>query len=403
MYYSRSYLLQKPKRTARRKRKKLAALATLMLLVLAVVLSVNLISVFRSIHNRADWAAALRLQGGGDERVYLLYGIDFWGASPYVDRLVLLHHDTAHKTISLLYIPGNTLVKTEKGTAGPLGRLYGSLDESEFIAMVQELVGVAVHHYVAADYQGIIAMGDYLGGIGIEALQGEENAGEELLPKDREQLTGLALYRYFLSAGFNEPPWNQLKRQQKVLAGIWKGMEQKKFWQWPKMIRLFSPYLETDLSWRELNNAREELGGYDFASMEMLTLPGKEKVVGGTLCWAPDKKALKDVVRLLNEGYLVKPAQVRVEVLNGSGIEGLAAKAAALLEREGFEVVRTGNADHFNYTATEVIALGETVDKARAAALYLPGASMLHQHDPEAQIDVQVIIGSSYAEQIDNR
>ena len=402
MYYSRSYLLQKPKRTARRKGKRIAAFAVLMLLVLAVVISVNLISLFRSFHNSADWAAALRLQKGGDEQVYLLYGIDFWGASPYVDRLVLLHHDTAHKTISLLYIPGNTLIKTEKGGAEPLGRLYGSLDESAFIALVQDLTGIAVHHYVAADYQGIIAMGDYLGGVKCEALQGGEKESGVLLPEGRERLTGLALYRYFLSAILSEPPWDQLKRQQKVLAGIWKGMTQKRSWQWPKMIRILSPYLKTDLSWRELTAVREELAGYDFAEMKTLILPGKEKIIGGVLCWAPDKKALKDVVRLLNEGYLVKPAQVQVEVLNGSGVEGLAAKAAALLEREGFAVVRTGNADHFNYTVTEVIALGETVDKARAVALYLPGASMLHRHDPEAQIDVQIIIGSGYAGNEDN-
>jgi len=43
-------------------------------------------------------------------------------------------------------------------------------------------------------------------------------------------------------------------------------------------------------------------------------------------------------VRLINEGYLVSPAEVRVEVLNGSGIDGLASEIAALLEQEGFQV-----------------------------------------------------------------
>ena len=79
-----------------------------MLLILAVVFSVNLITIFNSMHNDADWAQALRLQRGGDERVYILYGIDYWGANPYVERMLLVHHHTLNRSISLLYIPGNT-------------------------------------------------------------------------------------------------------------------------------------------------------------------------------------------------------------------------------------------------------------------------------------------------------
>lgn len=401
MDHGRSYLLHKPRKTARRKCKLAVTFIALMLLVLAVVFSVNLVSSFRSIHNSADWARALRLQKGGDERVYLLCGIDYWGAKPYADRLLLLHHDTVNQNVSLLYIPGNTMVKTEDKRSEPLGRLYHDLEGPDFINLVQRLTGIAVHHYVAFNYQGIMVMGDYLGGVDSELLQGGEEEGSALLPEGLERLKGWALYRYFLTADFHEPPWEHLGRQQKVLAAIWKGMEQKKIWQWPKMVRLLSPHLETDLSWRELTVLREQFAEYDFGEMRLLSLPGEEKSIRGFLYWKPDKKSLKRTVRLLNKGYLVNPADVQIEVLNGSGIDGLATEVAALFEQEGFQVIRAGNADHFNYTATEVIALGKTVDKARAAALYLPGASVQHRREREASIDVRVVIGSDYAETID--
>lgn len=399
MYNSRSYLLQKPKKKARRKNKIIVIFIAFMLLILAVVFSVNLISTFNSIHNNADWARALRLQKNGDERVYLLYGIDLWGANPYVDRLIMLYHDPAGKNISLLYIPGNTMIGTEKNSPEPLGRLYRSLEEPAFIDLVQELTGVPVQHYVALNYRGIAIMGDYLGGIASGELGGE--GGEsDLLPRGKEQLSGFELYRYFLTADYHESPWEQLNRQQGVLASLWAKMEQKKFWQWPKMIRRFSPFLETDLTWRELTALRKQFAELDFAGMKQLSLPGKEEIVGGCLCWVPDMEAIRDLVHLFKEGEPVMPGEVRVEVLNGSGVEGLAAEIAGLLEREGFQVVSTGNADHFNYTATQVIALGENVEKARAAALHIPGTgvSMLHRYDPEAGIDVKVIIGSDYLE-----
>lgn len=402
MYHSRSYLLHKPRKTARRKRKLAVAFIALMLLVLAVVFSVNLISSFRSIHNSADWAKALRLQKSGDEEVYLLCGIDYWGANPYVDRLLLLYHDPVNQSVSLLYIPGNTLIKTEENLREPLGRLYHQLGGADFIDQVQQLTGIAIHHYAALNYRGIIEMGDYLGGVDSKLLQSGEGQEEILLPDEQKRLKGLELYRYFLTAQFGEPPWEQLQRQQKVLAAIWEGMEQKKTWQWPKMMRALSPHLETDLSWRELTALHEQFAGYDFDEMKMLTLAGEEKIIGDSLYWKPDKKSLKNTLRLLNEGYLVKPADVQVEVLNGTAIDGLAAEVSAMLEKKGFEVVGTDNADHANYKATETIALGKTVEKARAVALHLPGTSVLHRRDKKAPVDVRVIIGSEYAESRDD-
>lgn len=398
MHYSRSYLLQKPKKRSKRRRKLLLLLAALMLLILAVVFSVNLISTFNSMHNEADWAQALRLQRGGDERVYLLYGIDYWGANPYVERLLLVHHHPPSGFVSLLYIPGNTLVETEERGPEPLGQAYRHLEPSAFFELVQELIGIPVHHYLALNYQGLIVLGDYLGGVDCSSLMEDGEGAASLLPKEKGRLSGFELYRYFLTADYREPPWEQLDRQQQVLAQLWRQMQGKKFWQWPKMIKTLSPFIETDLAWRELAALREQFEAYDYAGMKRLILPAKEEVIDGALYWVPDREALKDIVRLINEGYLVSPAEVRVEVLNGSGIDGLASEIAALLEQEGFQVVRKGNADHFDYAESQVIALGETVDKARAVALYIPGSSMLHRPDPAAEVDVTVIIGRNYTE-----
>ena len=153
-----SYLLQKPK-ASRRRRGLLLILIALMLLVLAVVSSVNIISTFNSFHNDAEWAQSLRLQGSGNEVIYLLYGVDYWGASPYVERLLLLHHDTQSEAVTLIYIPGNTMVEEEGLDPEPLGQLYRRLPASEFIDLVGRICGLPVHHYVELNYEGIVAPG----------------------------------------------------------------------------------------------------------------------------------------------------------------------------------------------------------------------------------------------------
>jgi polyisoprenyl-teichoic acid--peptidoglycan teichoic acid transferase len=393
MELGRSYLLKKPKRP-RRKRGLLYILIAFMLLVLAVVFSVRIISTFNSFHNDAEWAQGLRLQGSGNEVIYLLYGVDYWGASPYVERLVLLHHDTLTGAVTLIYIPGNTMVELDERDPEPLGQLFRRMPNPAFIELVQEIAGLPVHHYIELNYEGIVVMADYLGEIPTGVLP--VGVAESLLPPGKENLNGFELYRYFLTADYSELPWEHLNRQRSALLQLWNKLENRKAWHWPRLINLMEPYVETDLSWRELGELRLLFQEYTYSSMKSAVLPGKEEIKDGCLFWVSDPDAVADMIRMVNEGYLVLPAEVRVEVLNGSGISGLAAEISDLLGKEGFKVVNTANADHFDYEDTQVIALGEEIGKARAVALFVPGAVMMHRHDPEARVDVVVIVGRNY-------
>lgn len=51
------------------------------------------------------------------------------------------------------------------------------------------------------------------------------------------------------------------------------------------------------------------------------------------------------------------------EVLNGTGVTGEAKKIADKLKEQGYEVVKTGNADKSNYSQTEILAKKELLEK----------------------------------------
>jgi anionic cell wall polymer biosynthesis LytR-Cps2A-Psr (LCP) family protein len=394
MRYGRNYLLQKPP-PARKKRRLLLLLAAAMMLVLAVVLAFSIISSFNSFHNGEAWAQALRKQRQGDDVIYLLYGIDYWGANPYVERLVMVYHDHLAQKVNLIYIPGNTLVETAERGPEPLGQVYRHLQKSAFINLVQDITGLPVHHYLELNYQVLAVLGESLGGLETTALTGAPGAG--LFLPDKDYLSGFELYRYFITAERLEPPFEQIARQQRVLVQLMHKLERKKIWQLPGLFNRAAPFVETDLTWREFNALRERFGEYAFADARLVLLPGEEELRDGRLFWVTQPAAVREMVRSINEGYLVRPGDVKVEVLNGSGISGLAAVLSGRLEEEGFQVVKTGNADHFNYTTSLVIARRETVDKGRAVSLFVAGSSLVHRYDPGSRVDVTVIIGSDYA------
>ncbi len=62
------------------------------------------------------------------------------------------------------------------------------------------------------------------------------------------------------------------------------------------------------------------------------------------------------------------PANVKVEVLNGSGISRVASQAAAGLTSRGFSVTGTGDAPNFSYT-TSVIEYASAADMAAVNTL----------------------------------
>ena len=92
----------------------------------------------------------------------------------------------------------------------------------------------------------------------------------------------------------------------------------------------------------------------------------------------------------------VSPAQVDVEVLNGSGLQGIAEEGSADLTSRGFNVVGSTNAGNFNYTKSVV---------EYASAADLPAATTLEHEFTDVEIlkvptltpgTVDVILGSDF-------
>jgi hypothetical protein len=85
---------------------------------------------------------------------------------------------------------------------------------------------------------------------------------------------------------------------------------------------------------------------------------------------------------------------IRVQVLNGSGEDGIASRVASFLREGGFQVVEVGNADRRDYFPTLVVARREDPEAARAVAHYLGGLPMVRQAWSSEAAEVTVVLGS---------
>ena len=85
-------------------------------------------------------------------------------------------------------------------------------------------------------------------------------------------------------------------------------------------------------------------------------------------------------------------APVRIEIVNGSGEPGAAAKLASYLREGGFNVVLVGSADRYDYVRTLVVDRGGDARAAAAVAAYLGPVQRLRQR-ARSEADVTIVVG----------
>jgi hypothetical protein len=97
--------------------------------------------------------------------------------------------------------------------------------------------------------------------------------------------------------------------------------------------------------------------------------------------------------------------RIRVEVLNGAGVDQLAKRATERLRELDFDVVYYGNADGFGRDSSVAIARLDTAEPARRVADALGLHEVLHRPDENLYLDVTVILGADwvdYEEQLED-
>lgn len=96
-------------------------------------------------------------------------------------------------------------------------------------------------------------------------------------------------------------------------------------------------------------------------------------------------------------------SRLRVEVLNGTGEEGAAERAAFRLRELGFDVVYFGNAESFDVERTSLIARSTPADVVQPLADSLGLREISPEPAPELYLDATVVIGHDWDEVLARR
>ncbi|RMH68988.1 MAG: LytR family transcriptional regulator [Gemmatimonadetes bacterium] len=93
-----------------------------------------------------------------------------------------------------------------------------------------------------------------------------------------------------------------------------------------------------------------------------------------------------------------RPKPVRVEVLNGCGLPGVAKTVTDYLRDHGFDVVNIDNARSFHYEETVIIDRVGDRSFAELVGKTIKSHNVIQQQDPARLLEVTLIIGQDYPE-----
>ncbi|MBM6402937.1 LCP family protein [Phycicoccus sp. CSK15P-2] len=287
--------------------------------------------------------------------------------------------------------------------------------------------GVFVDHYAVVDFRGFQSMVDALGGVEVCTSQPIDDSNSKLqLDAGRHRLQGeqaLAYVRTRKSLG-DGSDLGRIERQQAFLSSIAQEATSTELLFQPTRLYGFldaatkSLTTDTEFGLGTMKDLAESVRGIGLDNIEFITVPNEPYPAdtnrvqwqqSADVIWASlrEDRRIGEVsepsaTTPTGTPLTVSPADISVEVLNGTGTSGLAAQTADLLTAQGFTVNGTGNAYDVGEGTLVEYAVGQE-EAARTVAAAFPDSTLEESSDIGESVRVTLGPGSQNPVEVPNR
>ncbi len=343
---------------------------------------------------------------------------------PKSDTLMVVHIDPDAKTSLLVSFPRDLLVNIPGHGREKINAAFND-GPQKVIDTLKSNFDIDINHYVEVNFKAFVGIVDAIGKIPVffpaparDDYSGLDIATAGCVPLDGNQALEYVRARHLEYYDAQAGKWtdaspradlDRITRQQTFIrrlaaAAASKGASNPLTAY--EVADATIPKLKIDAQLGKadifrLVNTFRKVNPEDSSAVEMITLP----VVGasdGASVVAKQPDANQVLARLRTFGApssdeidpKLLPSQVRVRVLNASGVEGAAGQAIAGLQRYSFAPAGIGNTGRL--TVTEIHYRPGNEDKAKLVARYLGGVGKLSSDAKISDADVVVMIAQDY-------
>lgn len=404
----------------RKSRAKGIAIALSVVLAMAAVAGFVGVSVFfGSVNSKlslgdSNVESALVAPASADDAYYVLCAARLGSAQgsggAETDEYLLVHVNAADKALAFVRVPSNVSVKLSDGNAHYLYEAADFGGDAALVSAVSSLTGVNIAHFVRTDEKGLQELVDVAGDMTLTLSEEVDDpaAGSIYLPAGEQTVTHDNVLVLLRASNFSEGIATQTKNQAAFMTALARGFLQESGIGFALQLDRVAACVQTDMDAQEIMALADALRGFDAESPVVAVLPGSvsgDKVKTYMLSSARVQELMQkidageDPAAVGDALASIVSADYTVEVRNGAGIVGAAAKCGELLQAAGFTLGNVGNSqDYVTYPETLVIYKDSANKQAAEAVVQAIGAGRATNSGIyyEFDTDVLVVIGQDW-------
>ncbi|ADD02136.1 MULTISPECIES: LCP family protein [Thermoanaerobacter] len=324
------------------------------------------------------------------------------------DTMILLSYNPKTNKAYILSIPRDTMIKLDKYGTQKINAAYPIGGPQLAMDTVSQLIGEPVDYYVKIGYEGFKQLVDDLGGVEMNVpvdMNYDDYAGNlhihlkkgvQLL--DGEKALQLVRFRH----GYAEQDLERVKVQREFLLAMFeKAKNPSTLLKIHRILKTINQYVETNIPPVTMLKYADYILKLDKENIKTATLPGTPQYVNGIAYYITDPQEIQEFIANLDSNVDDKTNEVavnkniKIEVLNGGGIPGAAAKTADLLKQQGYDVVKIGNVIGTTYNTTQIINRTDNKEVVENLKKILKNAIVVEDTNANSNVDVTIILGTN--------
>ncbi|MGL4570020.1 MAG: LCP family protein [Clostridium sp.] len=277
------------------------------------------------------------------------------------DTMMVINYNPTTKKVKMISIPRDTLI-TINGRNWKMNAAYPIGGDQRVITEVQELLNIKINYLAKINYEGFRDFIDAIGGVdmkienNMDYTDKSQNLRIKFNKGEVAHLDGKKAEEFFRwrknndGTGLPNGDIDRIKNQHAFLEQVVKKCTSPAIvFRIPKILESVEKNVETNMKGKTMFKYALRAALIKPSNVSMETIKGSAKMIDGQSYFIFNKAENDALLRSLHESSdstkSMSQSDVRIQILNGTKISGLAATYQIQLKQLGYTNVDVGNTD----------------------------------------------------------
>ncbi|GAB6169317.1 LCP family protein [Clostridium carnis] len=364
---------------AKRRKRKIKRMILAFFITIVVLIVGSFIYAYRFIGGLKTNTLGNAIDPGANEAINILVlGMDIGDteninnkAVRRTDTIMVVNYNPNTKKVHIVSVPRDTMIEVDAYVDDGSYQRYWKINaayalggEEEVIKHISSILKVNINYLVEVDYNAFRGLVDAVDGVEMQIDQNmfydddlqnlhiNFKAGETVLLDGQKAEEFFRWRKNNDGSGLANGDIDRIKNQQQFMSKlIEKCLKPSVVFKVPKILDVISKNVETNMPAKKILGLGLKVLSLKKSDIIMTTVKGESEKIYGQDYLVVDKESNKDLINTLNSSNLsngsvltdVKRENLKIAVLNGTKVNGLAGGLQSDLYKIGYVMVETGN------------------------------------------------------------